>query len=135
MPFSCVTIGGRLTRDPELRSTSNGNQLAKFSLAFGETWKGEEKPAFIEVTVWGRNAEFVANNFHKGQECVVIGRLEMDQWQDREGQKRSQIAVNADSVKFVGPKQERSEPAREQKRDTYQPEYSRSGPEGEDIPF
>lgn len=121
MPFSCVTIGGRLTRDPELKYVGkNDTALTSFGMAFGETRQGEEKPAFIDVKVWGKSAEFVNEHFTKGQECVVIGSLEMEEWTDKQsGAKRSRLTVNATSMKFAG--QKREQPARDENRTMPQP--------------
>lgn len=140
MPFSCVTIGGRLTRDPELKYVGkNDTALTSFGMAFGETRQGEEKPAFIDVKVWGKSAEFVNEHFTKGQECVVIGSLEMEEWTDKQsGAKRSRMTVNATSVKFAG--QKRDQPAREAGEPKRKSEYHSENPymQGEthdDIPF
>ena len=106
-----IVIMGRLTRDPELRHTPNGVAVASFSLAVdrGFTPKdGSEKQTdFIDVVAWRNSAEFVAKYFVKGQMAAVVGRLQIRDWQDKDGNKRRSAEVVADNIYFTESKKSR----------------------------
>lgn len=99
-----IIIMGRLTRDPELRSTPNGTSVASFTLAVDRDFKnkqtGEKETDFIDMIAWRSTAEFVARYFTKGRMAVVEGRLQIRLWEDRDGNKRKSAEVIADSVYF-----------------------------------
>lgn len=98
-----IILMGRLTRDPELRHTSNGVAVTSFSLAVDRDFKGrdgERETDFIDVVAWRGAAEFVSKYFTKGRMAVVEGRLQMRDWTDRDGNKRRSFEVLADSVYF-----------------------------------
>ena len=99
-----ITIMGRLTRDPELRSTQAGVSVASFTVAvdrdFGGRDGGEKQTDFIDCVAWRQTGEFVSRYFHKGSMIVVSGRLQSRKWQDRDGNNRVNWEVNADNVYF-----------------------------------
>ena len=98
-----IFIMGRLTRDPELRRTQSGTPVTSFSLAVDRDFKsqsGEKETDFIDVVAWRQTAEFVARYFTKGRMAVVEGRLQIRDWQDRDGNKRRSAEVVADNVYF-----------------------------------
>lgn len=98
-----IFLMGRLTRDPELRRTQNGTPVAGFSLAVDRDYKnadGTKETDFIEVVAWRSSAEFVSKYFTKGRMAVVEGRLQIRDWQDKDGNKRRSAEVVADSVYF-----------------------------------
>ena len=98
-----IFIMGRLTRDPELRRTQSGTPVTSFSLAVDRDFKsqsGEKETDFIDVVAWRSTAEFVAKYFTKGRMAVVEGRLQIRDWQDRDGNKRRSAEVIADNVFF-----------------------------------
>ena len=98
-----IFIMGRLTRDPELRRTQNGTAVAGFALAVDRDYKnadGTKETDFIEVVAWRSSAEFVSKYFTKGRMAVVSGRLQIRNWQDKEGNKRRSAEVVADNVYF-----------------------------------
>lgn len=99
-----IVIMGRLTRDPELRHTGNGTAVASFSLAverdFRDKTSGQRTTDFIDVVAWRQTGEFVSKYFTKGRMAVVEGRLQMRDWQDRDGNKRRSAEVVADNVYF-----------------------------------
>lgn len=104
-----IFIMGRLTRDPELRRTQSGTAVASFALAVDRDFKtqdGEKETDFIDVVAWKSNAEFVSKYFHKGRMAVVAGRLQMREWQDKEGNKRRSAEVVADHVYFADSKRD-----------------------------
>lgn len=96
-----IIIMGRLTRDPEVRYTSTNKQVTSFSVACDRDYAtGSEKTDFINCFAFGKTAEFVANYFSKGSMAVVDGRLQIGQYTDREGNKRTTAEVNAEHVYF-----------------------------------
>lgn len=104
-----VTIMGRLTRDPELRRTQGGTAVTSFTMAVDRDFKpqtGEKETDFIDVVVWGKTAEFAANYFTKGRMAIVEGRLQVRNWQDKDGNNRKTTEVVADRMYFGDSKQE-----------------------------
>lgn len=99
-----IFIMGRLTRDPEIRETGSGNQVANFALAVDRDFKdkstGEKATDFIDVVAWRQTAEFVSRYFTKGRMAVVVGRLQIRDWTDKDGNKRKTAEVVADNVYF-----------------------------------
>ena len=99
-----IVIMGRLTRDPELRSTQSGVSVASFTVAvdrdFGGRDGGEKQTDFIDCVAWRQTGEFVSKYFHKGSMIVVSGRLQSRKWQDREGNNRTNWEIQADNVYF-----------------------------------
>ncbi len=98
-----ITIMGRLARDPELRQTQSGKAVANFTLAVDRDYaeKGAERETdFIECVAWRGTAEFVDKYFGRGQMAVVSGRLQIRDWEDKDGNKRRKAEVVADNVYF-----------------------------------
>lgn len=94
-----VILMGRLTRDPELRTTTTGKSVVNFSLAVDKG--GQDAGAdFFEIVAWEKLAELVAQYLSKGRRCLVQGRLSQRQW-EQDGQKRSRIEVMANDVTFL----------------------------------
>lgn len=99
-----ITIMGRLTRDPEMRTTQSGVSVAGFTLAvdrdFGGKDGGEKQTDFIDCTAWRHTAEFVSKYFTKGSMAVVSGRLQIENYTDNDGNKRRAAKVVAENVYF-----------------------------------
>ena len=94
---------GRLTRDPELRTTNSGTSVASFSLAVNRNYKGadgEKETDFIDCVAWRSTAEFAAKYFAKGRMAVVEGRLQIRPWTDKEGNNRRSAEVIVDNMYF-----------------------------------
>jgi single-strand DNA-binding protein len=91
---------GRLTRDPELRTTSGGKDVVEFSIAVNKRIKPAEGPDadFFRVRAWGQVARYVSEYIGRGRLVAVDGRLEQRTWQDQNGNKRESIEVVADNV-------------------------------------
>jgi single-strand DNA-binding protein len=106
--FNKVILVGNLTRDPELRYTPKGMAIAKIGLAVNRNWTSEggekkEEVTFVDVDIFGRTAENVAQYMKKGRPILIEGRLRLDQWDDKQtGQKRSRLGVVAETVQFLG---------------------------------
>ena len=99
-----ITIMGRLTRDPELRRTGSGVAVASFTVAvdrdFGGRDGGERETDFIDCVAWRQTGEFVSKYFTKGSMIVVSGRLQIRNWNDKDGNKRRSAEVVADNCYF-----------------------------------
>ena len=106
-----IIIMGRLTRDPELRRTGSGTAVTSFSLACDRDFKsqsGDKETDFIEVVAWKNTAEFVSKYFSKGRMAVVDGRLQIRDWTDKAGNRRTTAEVVADNVYFADSKRSES---------------------------
>lgn len=96
-----VILMGRLTRDPEVRTTTTGKTITSFSLAVDRGGQ-DDATDFFDVTAWEKLGELVAQYLSKGRRCLVQGRLRQDSWDDKEsGKKRSKVAVVATDVTFL----------------------------------
>ena len=107
MSFNKITIVGYLGRDPELRYTPQGTALCKMSIATTEKRKNvagemEEHTTWFRVTAWGRQAELANEYLAKGRQLYVEGRLRLEEYIDREGQKRISAEVSATDIQFLG---------------------------------
>lgn len=104
MSLNRCVIMGRLGRDPELRHTQSGTTVATFTLAVDRDFKdkntGERQTDWIPVVAWRSTGEFAAKYLSKGRMAVVEGRLQMREWTDKEGNRRTTAEVVADSVYF-----------------------------------
>ena len=101
-----VVLTGNLTRDPELRSLQSGHVVCSLRIASNSRRKenGEwvDKPNYFSVTVWGAQGENCARFLSKGRPVCIDGRLEWREWQDQDGTKRESVEIVADSVQFLG---------------------------------
>lgn len=100
-----IVIMGRLVRDPELRRTGSGIAVTSFRVAVdrdfgGRNENGERETDFIDCVAWRQTGEFVSKYFTKGSMIVVSGRLQIRNWNDKEGNKRTSAEVVADNVYF-----------------------------------
>ena len=106
--YNKVLLMGNLTRDPEVKYTPKGTALANLGLAVNRRWTTEtgeqkEEVTFVDVEVWGRQAETAGQYLAKGRPVFVEGRLKLDSWEDKEsGQKRNKLKVVAERVQFLG---------------------------------
>jgi single-strand DNA-binding protein len=102
MADNSVTLVGNLTRDPELRFTTGGRGVASFGLAVSRRYQvnGEwqEQTSYFNIVAWGQMGENAASTFTKGMRVIVSGRLEQREYQNREGEKRTAIEINADEI-------------------------------------
>lgn len=130
--LNSVTLGGNLTRDPELRYTQGGTAVLSMSVAVNESRKdgnGEwtDYPNYIDMTMFGKRAESVSDYLSKGTYVAVTGRLHQNRW-EKDGQKRSKVGVVVDNIHFQSAGQ-RSE------QKTYSEQPEDAGVYDEDIPF
>lgn len=101
-----VLLMGNLTRDPEVRQIPSGMTVADLGVAVSEKYKNKagelvETVCFVDVVVWGRLAETCGQYLKKGSPVLLEGKLQLDQWTDKEGEKRSKLRVRADRVQFL----------------------------------
>lgn len=105
-----VMLIGNLTRDPELRHTPKGTAVSEISLAINRNWTNDqgqkqEETTYVEVTLWGRQAEVVQQYVTKGSPIYIEGRLQLDSWDDKEtGKKRSKLRVIGENFQFLSGK-------------------------------
>ena len=104
-----VIIMGRLTRDPELRRTQGGTAVTSFTMAVDRDFKsqsGEKETDFIDVVAWRNTGEFAAKYLAKGRMAAVEGRIQVRDWQDKDGNRRKSVEVVADNVYFADSKRD-----------------------------
>lgn len=146
-----VTLTGNLTRDPELRSTASGMAVCSLRIASNtrrknnQTGEWEEKPNYVSVTIFGRQGETAAQYLTKGRPVAIDGRLEWREWQSQSGEKREALEVVAETVQFLGGREEGATPSQngftprsDVPADTgdFQPVAAPAGPPADDdIPF
>lgn len=99
-------LQGRLCHDPELRTTQSGVSVCSFRIAWSERRGERETKLFIQCQAWRGAADFIAKYFQRGQEIAVDGRLETNEWTDKNGGKRSDVVMTVDNVSFCGPKRD-----------------------------
>ena len=100
-------LQGRLVRDPEMRTTQSGKSIASFTLAVERDFapQGQQKETdFINCTAWNGTADFIAKYFSKGSMATVCGSLQIQNYTDRDGNKRSTPNVNVENIYFAGEK-------------------------------
>ncbi len=150
-----VMLIGNLTRDPELRHTPKGTAVSEISLAINRVWNNDqgqkqEETTFVEVTLWGRQAELAQQYLTKGRPVYIEGRLQLDSWDDKEtGKKRTKMRVIGENMQFLssgtgtggasGGTQQTSRPPQQQPR-SGAPQGASAAPaddfqEDDDIPF
>ena len=108
--FNLVVLTGRLTAEPELKTTTSGTSVTSFSIAVDRRYKqGEEKQTdFINIVTWGKTAEFVTKYFSKGSMIGIEGSIQMRRYQDKDGNNRTAFEVIANNVQFVESKRAES---------------------------
>ena len=110
--MNSLTIKGRLTKAPEVRTWDNGNTVCSFSVAVDRRFKnksGEYETDFFNVSAWNKTGEFVSRYFGKGQEILIQGSMQSRKHADDDGTNRTYWEVRADSVEFCGKKGDRQE--------------------------
>ena len=152
-----VMLMGNLTRDPEVRYTPKGTAVAEVGLAINRYFSGDngekrEETTFVDVTLWGRQAEIAGEYLKKGRPVFIEGRLQLDTWDDKQsGQKRSKLKVVAENLQLMGARPgggggpdseeggERSGPAPQQRRSSGPPPKAPAADPDldseDDIPF
>ena len=107
MALNRVIIMGRIVRDLELRQTGSGVAVTSFTVAVDRDFKGqdgEKQVDFVDVTAWRNTAEFAAKYLGKGRSIVVEGKLQFNEWKDKDGNNRRNAVVVADNIYFADSK-------------------------------
>lgn len=107
--FNKVILVGNVTRDPEVKYTTGGTAVTELGLAVNSTWfdkksnERKEEVTFVDVTLWGRQAEVAGEYLAKGRPVLIEGRLQLDSWEDKQsGQKRSKLRVVGEQMQMLG---------------------------------
>ncbi len=101
--INCAVIMGRLTGDPELRTTNSGLSVTSFTVAVDRAFKKDETD-FISVTAWRQTADFVTKFFRKGSMIAIQGSIQTRSYEDKNGNKRTAVEIIAENVSFCGDK-------------------------------
>lgn len=137
--YNRVILVGRLTRDPEVRYTPSGAAVAEIGLAVSESFRNKagemvEQTCYVDVVVWGRQAETTGEYMRKGSPVLIEGRLQLDQWETQQGEKRSKLRVRADRVQFLEGRRDSGGEGAEDRRPDGGPPGPAAG-DDENIPF
>ena len=141
-----VFLAGNLTRAPELRYTPGGTAVAQFGVAVNRKYKNrdgqlQEEATFVDIEVWGRQAETASEYLGKGSPVLIEGRLKLDSWESKQtGEKRSKLRVVGERVQFLGGRRDRGgDGERPSKRMPAQPMSDMGAvdelPPDDDVPF
>jgi single-strand DNA-binding protein len=98
--LNLVALSGNLTRDPNLSYTTGNTAVCEFCVAINEKRKGQEKTHFVNCKAFGKTAEFVNQYFRKGKPITVVGKLDYQEWTNKEGQVQRRLEVIANDVQF-----------------------------------
>ena len=134
--INTVAIMGRLTYDPELRSTPSGVSVLRFQVACDRNYQraGAERQAdFIDCVAWRQTAEFISRYFHKGSMIAVEGSIQTQNYTDKNGNQRKSVEVVANNVSFCGSRNESGAPAPQQEEAYAQPAPSYSNADTSDF--
>ena len=131
--FNRIILMGRLTKDPELKTTQSGVTMCRFSIAVDRAYsKGQEKQTdFFDITAWRQTAEFVSKYFSKGRVILVEGKLQNNNYTDQNGVKQYRNAIIAENVAFCGDKSGNQQngqapPAQQPYQNQYQQGYAQN---------
>ncbi len=145
-----VFLIGRLTRDPELRSTPSGSYYSKFSIASNRSYTKkdgtlQEDVGYFDCTAWGKTAEVISKYLQKGRRVAIEGSLKWSQWENQEGKKQSKVEVGVENFQFLDPKTTSPEApshSNQQESSSSPQDYSQKPPQessgeiiDDDIPF
>lgn len=102
MALNKVALQGNLCRRPEFADTRGDMAILNFTVAHSRKYKKKEDVSFVDCVAYGKSAENIGKFFDKGDPILVIGRLTMDQWEDRDGGKRSKLKITVEEFHFTG---------------------------------
>lgn len=142
--LNVVAIIGRMVKDPELKTTNSGKSVCSFRIANDSGYKdasGQSQTNWLDVTAWGKTAEFICKYFPKGALIAIDGRLQTRQYQDKNGQNRTAVEIVAQNASFCGSKESTSlapqnaaqRPAAPSRRTQGMPDVSYSSGQSDDY--
>lgn len=140
MSFNKIILVGNLGRDPELRYTPQGTPVCSFTVATNEKRKDrvgemQDITTWFRVTLWGRQAETASQYLTKGRQVYLEGRLRLDEYTDREGNKRQSLEVNGSEIHFIGSNRGDEGSVAAKPAPSAEQRPSDSDPTDDDIPF
>lgn len=131
---------GNLTREPELRATPSGTAVCQFGLAVNRIYNNsngerQEETTFVDVEAWGRQAETISKYVNKGNPLFIEGRLKLDSWENKEGEKRSKMKVVLENMQLISQRGEGggSNPSSAEPKSNAAPPSSTPSQQSEDI--
>lgn len=137
-----IILMGRLTADPELRTTNSGVNYCRFSIAVDRAYtKGDDKKTdFFNCVAWRANGEFISRYFTKGQMIAVQGAMQQESYTDKDGNKRTSYTVNVEKASFTGSRSEsgadtQTQPTAQQRSASPMPAPDISPDISDDLPF
>ena len=138
--YNKTILLGNLTRDPEMSYLPNNTPIVKIGLAVNHKYKDssgnqQEKVCFIDCKMFGKRAESLNQYVRKGDPLLVEGRLELEQWQDREGGNRSKHTILIETFTFMGDRSAKQAQRQQPAQPVPQPSYDEPMPSDEEIPF
>jgi single-strand DNA-binding protein len=101
MNVNRIFVGGRVGKTPEIRQTQSGKSVANFSIAVTEKYNGKEDVTWLNVTAWDKSAEFAEKWITKGARVLVVGKIQIRQYDDRDGNKRTSTDVIAQDIQVI----------------------------------
>jgi len=105
-----ITVIGRITRTPELKSTSGGTSLCQFSIASSSGYGDKEYTNYFDCNLWGKRADSLHQYLMQGLQLAIEGEMRQNRW-EKDGQKRSKIEINVSNIQFLArPKDDGSQP-------------------------
>jgi single-strand DNA-binding protein len=126
MDINRVILIGNLVRDVDLRYSKKGTAVANFTLAVNDGYGENKTVDFISVTAWGKTAENVANYCSKGSRVAVDGRIKQQNYEDKNGNRREKVYINAQQIMFLNTRQQQAGEGYSMDSDNYR---------DEDVPF
>ena len=132
-----VQLIGRLTKDPELRYTKSNIAVANYTIAVNDGYGEKQQTQFINISTWGKSGEFVSKYFKKGQAIAIVGRLNNNNYEDKNGNKRYSIEVVTEDIEFIGNKKDEKVQQEEVFiPNNYKTQYETTlTPDDEDLPW
>ncbi len=132
--FTRVIAAGNLTRAPELKELPSGDKVVELRVAVNDRYRNKngdkvERSNFMDIVVWGRQAELCDEYLDKGSPVLVDGRLQQSRWQTPEGQPRSRLMIRADRIQFLPSRRKTEEQTREE------PAAEQGSPGEEEVDF
>lgn len=124
--LNSVIIHGRLTKDTELKKTNGGVDVLAFSIANDRFVNGQKKTDFFDVIAWNQNAKFIHGHFNKGDNIIIVGRLQTREYTAQDGATRKVCEIVVDRVEFAGGGQ---------KADKSADSAEKTADSGDDLPF
>lgn len=139
MSINRVNISGNLTRDVELRATQGGTEVLTFGVAVNDrrknpqTGEWEDSPNFVDCVIFGKRADSLSKILYKGMKVAIEGKLRYQQWQDKNGQRRSKLSVVVDEIEFMSQSKSQNQ-VQQPQANNYPPQQAQGQNSGVQLP-